>query len=261
MRPTRIVNSVEEFTAIAGELRDEWMGKSEMAILPWFRGQESADWDLIPKFYRAAPIDQTTEREIREEFITHAPALCNIRPANEWQWYFLMQHYGAPTRLLDWTDGALIALYFAVRDNRGLHDAAVWALDPWRLNETVIQSDSVDPVGDDLIPGPLKEDKWLPKRFGPPGTLPRLPIAVLPGHFDKRIGAQRSSFTVHGSDPAGLTKAAAATGNDGLTKITIRGSAIRTIKRSLDTCGIDETTIFPDLEHLSRVVEYRWKKH
>jgi hypothetical protein len=70
-------------------------------------------------------------REIREEFITHAPALCAITPRNEWEWYFLMQHYGTPTRLLDRADGALIALYFAVQENRGYQHAAVWALDPW----------------------------------------------------------------------------------------------------------------------------------
>jgi hypothetical protein len=258
--PTRIVRSVEEFTKIAAELRDKWMGKSDMAILPWFRGQENADWDLVPRFYRTPPTDQETEREIREEFITHAPAFSDTTPTNEWQWYFLMQHYGTPTRLLDWTDGALIGLYFAVRDNRGRHDAAVWALDPWWLNVMVIRKDSVDPVGDVLIPDSKKEDRWLPKRFGRLGALPPPPIAVLPGHFDKRIGAQRSTFTVHGSDLNGLLTAAKASRYVGLAKIIIPSCEIGQVKRSLDTHGIDETTVFPDLEHLSRVVEYRWKK-
>ena len=47
-------------------------------------------------------------------------------PPNNWDLYFLMQHYGAPTRLLDWTESALIALYFAVRDNPGYYDSAVY---------------------------------------------------------------------------------------------------------------------------------------
>jgi len=78
----RIVRSLEEFTKIASELRDKWMGKSDMAITPWFRGHENADWGLVPSFYRKSPTDQGIEREMREEFITHAPAFSDASPMN-----------------------------------------------------------------------------------------------------------------------------------------------------------------------------------
>ena len=82
-----------------------------------------------------------TEYEIREEFTTRAPALSDYtKPSdasvlNNWESYFVMQHYGAPTRLLDWTEASLVALYFAVRSNAGNFNAAVWALDAWQLNK------------------------------------------------------------------------------------------------------------------------------
>jgi hypothetical protein len=71
-----------------------------------------------------------------------APSLIATPPQDPWDWYFLMQHSGAPTRRLDWTEGSLIALYFAVRDaardNDASADAAVWVLDPWWLNKLAV---------------------------------------------------------------------------------------------------------------------------
>ena len=36
-----------------------------------------------------------------------------------WEWYFFMQHYGAPTRLLDWSDGDCLSLHFALAHSAG----------------------------------------------------------------------------------------------------------------------------------------------
>lgn len=252
----KTARSVEDFVSIVSQLRTKWKMNS---VMPWFRGQANADWPLIPKFYRYAATDRVDEDNVREEFIVRAPTLSDITPATPWDWYFLMQHYGAPTRLLDWTEGALIGLYFAVRERTGIQDAAVWVLDPWVLNMRVVGKDEVVPPGD---AGTTAQDKgrytkWLPERYEPKKRWPNRPVAIYPGHIIRRIGAQRSCFTIHGSDRRGLediSKDIKCT----LLKIIIPSWKAKAIRRSLDTCGVDETTVFPDLTGLSKAVEFRY---
>ncbi len=109
----------------------------------WFRGVSDTNYNLAPKIYRSTdyelrkfPLKEPDEEEIRYAFKSRAMQMMSELhlPTTEKDWYFLMQHYGAPTRLLDWTDGALLALYFSVRKLRKPRDAAVWMLDPSWLN-------------------------------------------------------------------------------------------------------------------------------
>jgi hypothetical protein len=170
-----------------------------------------------------------------------------------------MQHYGAATRLLDWTESALIGLHFAVKDNPGYYPSAVWVLDAWELNKRVVKRDEVVPPGE---PGVTREDRqrydrWLPDRFAKRKRWPERPVAVYPGHVTRRIGAQRSCFTIHGSDCRGLEEIAKGM-RCPLMKITVPSWKARSIKRALETCGIDETTVFPDLGGLSRSVAATW---
>lgn len=88
--------------------------------------------------------------------------------------------------------------------------------------------------------------------------MPSQPAAVYPGHIIRRIGARRSCFTIHGTDPNGLDKLAAGPRSH-LTKIVIPSFRVEAIRTDLETCGIDDITIFPDLEGLSRTVERKWK--
>lgn len=229
---------------------------------PWYRGQTRAEWRLQPSLYRIGlsvgdALDE--EDEVREDFVKRAPVLSEVKPADDdWEWYFLMQHYGAPTRLLDWTEGALLALYFAVRDNPGHYDSAVWVLDPHRLNERSIRKDEViPPSAHGVSAGDRRRVKpWLPTRFAR-SRIPRKPIAVFPTHVARRISTQRSCFTVHGKDLAGLDRL------DNLrrpllTKLLIPSFWVRKIKRELIDAGIDEVTVFPDLDGLGRALRDRY---
>jgi len=248
--------TVEAYIKIVSDLEKKWD--------LWFRGQANAEWKLVPRLYRELEAGSNTREQdddTREHFIRAGGSLSDAKPADKWDWYFVMQHHHASTRLLDWTEGALIGLFFAVRENEGYHDAAVWALDPWELNHKVVRKKEVLPPGE---PGITKEDrkrydKWLRERFAKRQRCPLRPVAVYPRHSTRRIAVQQSCFTIHGWDRRGLEEIVPSLGVP-MVKITIPSWAVGPIQDSLETCGIDETTVFPDLDGLGRSVSRGEKK-
>jgi hypothetical protein len=77
------------------------------------------------------------ERALIGHFQVRAPTRAHTRmpePDDYFGWLFLAQHYGLPTRLLDWTENPLVALYFAVENPEEKTDGCIWALWPARLN-------------------------------------------------------------------------------------------------------------------------------
>jgi hypothetical protein len=240
-------------------IKQDWDSKKDGEPGLWFRGSRICSWTLVPNLYRSRlPVKKLLEKEdeIREEFVRRAPSLTSYNPRNAWEWYFLMQHYSAPTRLLDWTEDPQIALYFALKDSEGYHDAAVWVVDPWRLNELVIGEDEVLPPGSDGLANAdiLKYKAWLPDRFDAKQRLKKkLPIAVFPNQFDRRIAAQRSCFTVHGAQKDSLEKLFPHT-QKLFAKIVIPAYAVQDLRWELEDNAIDEATIYPDLEGLGKCV-------
>ncbi|HEY6290558.1 MAG TPA: FRG domain-containing protein [Terriglobia bacterium] len=251
--------SVRDFITRIEEIKSAWESEEHGKPELWYRGMQKSQWSLVPKVYRhrhPARRLLEEENEVREEFVRRAPSLTTHKPENAWEWYFLMQHYGAPTRLLDWTEAPLMGLYFAVKDSKGLHDAAVWAIDPWGLNRVVLKRYEVMPPG---AAGLSEADErryraWLPNRFDARQRLKKeRPAAIYPNQFNRRIAAQRSCFTVHGLHTKGLEKQFPRSSRL-VTQILVAGHAVEDVKNELGGCGIDEATIFPDLEGLGKSV-------
>src|ERR1700692_2574243 len=131
------IGSLSEFVSGVRTIERRWKvyGRTTPA---WFRGQADASWSLVPGLYRGG-ISYTLEREMTRDFALYAAPFLSAQSTNTaLERLFVMQHYGLPTRLLDWTESHLVALFFAVVDHTSPKDAAVFALDPWRLNEVSI---------------------------------------------------------------------------------------------------------------------------
>jgi len=247
------VRSVPEFIQVASQIRTRWNSDDDSYFDPWFRGQSNAAWNLVPTYYRRK-LEIVYEGEMRGEFIRRGVQLPGA-PASSafWEWYFLQQHYRCPTRLLDWTDSALVALFFALNSNppsevKVKSDAAVWVLDPWWLNQQSIGRDSV--VNSDWP----EAKPYLPTLFTDEKLRKRFPIAIDPPHIDRRLAVQRSRFTIHGREEEGLHTLGRRP-RSRLIRIVIKKSAVNDMRLDLATCGITDAVLFPDLEGLSRELE------
>lgn len=92
-----------------------------------YRGVPDASFGLRPvigrmPILREGKVDEfdilNKERFLLEEFKRHAPAYSDKSPVGDLDWLCLARHYGLATRLLDWTQNPLVALFFAANPDR-----------------------------------------------------------------------------------------------------------------------------------------------
>ncbi len=95
----------------------------EMIFLPHthkalYRGQAD-EWPLLPTLFRKHKVGFVgdIERQLLDTFVEDIPESVPSRPTNDWDWLSFGQHFGLPTRLLDWSANSLTALFFAVENN------------------------------------------------------------------------------------------------------------------------------------------------
>lgn len=220
----------------------------------WFRGVGSTKFKLSPSIMRHCEISDHKSMEKMEDrllirFKERSLPYLKDRIEDDWQLLFLMQHYGIPTRFLDWTENPAIALFFALssaKKNNGtyMEDAAVWLLDPYKWNKHVFHH-----VGWDDGPMSISND-YIKNGYSPGRINNRSAVAVYGIHNSPRIVAQRGSFSILGTDTNSLDEQFYKDNNfDNTTiqKIIIEKSNIERLLKKLISMGITDATIYPDL--------------
>jgi len=245
---TLTLKNPHDFTELIRKVTKEMLNSQEI----WWRGQPDSTQELIPGVYRKN-YSLNNEKTACARFMWKAPARYSDCPIHTdyAAWLMLMQHYGLRSRLLDWTESPLVALYFAVKHTPNHAPGALWVLDPFKLNRHQInQAAIMNPRCEAVRPifkepfAPVKEQERVEKI-----------AAVYTPHRDLRTLVQQSVFTVHGTETS-LDKLADMVEEKFLLKIEIPEEEKYNFDPYLRDLGIRPASLFPDLEYLAREVNY-----
>lgn len=281
-----MIKNITEFIDTINNDLSKWPPKTR----PWFRGESGKGQSLCPKITK---YEANQENHLLQSFRRQAGGLSNV-PFREHidMWLFLAQHYGVPTRLLDWTEGALMALYFAINRAEYEYDPRVYMLNPRRLNEFAgIKTNELNyplsfgntvselyiqlawqnrDVGLDKIIQDSEErlkqnqqNRDTDKIKIYLDTLKKLnlkiPIAFPAIYQDYRMISQRSCFTIHGEALKPIEEILKENKIELLGCLFTYNIDVRersTILRHLNILGISAATIFPDLDHLAEDLRF-----
>jgi len=290
---------------------EKWKADCDIGERAIYRGHTDANWILIAKLFRdpgAKPENKNSDdpQEIEKQLVgEHLPMkeahgiehrlfhdfsrylyafrpdlACafpgedknsNIRAVQEWRQLALAQHYGVPTRFLDFTTNMLVALFFALegpaaqrtttKGEKVEQDSAVWGIEvPNRLKVWQVWGKKKDNMISWLSPLEFAEEESNPPIDHFVNT------AFVPEHIDERMRAQGSIFMC---EPRGkkhnwqlhmkLQKKEIPP-----LKVYIPADFRRPLLKQLDSVGINRATMFPDLEGAAKYLEwavYQGKKH
>ena len=191
----REIKDWQDFSSLAEKLSS---GGPEGPII--FRGQPDTEWHLTPSLTRMLKdngLDQDqglfVERKALESFRRQAhlaAEFCkDLALTDSLLCWEIMQHYNAPTRLLDWSKSPYVALYYSVED-LSEKNGALFSFDAGHLDwkKTV----RLENAGIDCVPHDFQQ---LRKSMNNKEYEKTIMVVSCPKPTDRMV-AQQSSLTV-----------------------------------------------------------------
>lgn len=223
----RTIDSWMDLASLIEELasqRTNWIFRGEPSTTFELRPASGRQDDLTSRA-RTVSYDLEDERAALRRFRYDARPFAGFSPESSLEWLAIAQHHGMATRLLDWTESLLVAAFFAVERAGDEGEASIYGVSGLPL---VDMNDPPDPFE-------LQEVSiYRPRRV------------------DMRIAAQHSVFTIHPRPTEPFA-------HEQLNRWTVSKEACRTLKVTLDSCGVNYATMFPDLQGLARHIDWRYK--
>jgi FRG domain len=218
----------------------------------WFRGVKKQSYTLLPGIYRDAEYTLGRERSKYTQFMLKAPSRYTNCPerSDYANWLLLMQHYGLPTRMLDWTASPLIALFFAIYECGTDATPSVWILDPRSLNaKSATKRPIISPL--DQINHLQDTRRVFVSEADTSHSEPHF-MAISPPEIDRRVIAQQSRFTIH-SNQTPLDSMQDFSGI--LVKIEFANCKYKVMETEIQLLGLYHDDIYPDLATLAKSLQ------
>jgi len=237
---------MDKINSVADYLEHLKVLKPRTDQLAWYRGHANKAWGLMPGYHRLKK--PAPESVLTNRFKQNANLLIAQRPKSSFEWLFLMQHYGVPTRLLDWTESPLTALYFAVMDEPK-KDGAIWVLDPVKLN----QATKARPEDYKFVPS-FDDDRVRDYETMSVEAKPELgiePMAVMATRNNARIQAQLGVFTISHFAKKDISQIA-----DGkhVTGLEVPATKKKVILSELEILAYSKFQVFPELSSIGDII-------
>jgi len=193
-------------------------------LIMYFRGQV-CDWSLKPSLARENVTEQERAKE-SECFERLTETLPNV---NDWERATIAQHYGVPTRLIDWSENPLVGLYFALDDdNYNSDDGVIWVF----KDKTVVVGKAASyREGSNLrkLKHPRPYRAWKELKH----TIPR-------------VTAQRGALTSQPNLSMAFDEQEFDQSTQSLNKLIVPKQCKTQIREQLEILGVTEERLFPD---------------
>lgn len=202
-----------------------------------YRGQ-GKDYSLLPGIARANPVNDLTAKELLvQQEIRRLMASDQQIPDTDWGLTTYSQHYGMPTRLLDWSHNPLVAIWFAIQSAMREKSPMAYVYLLRRIPAIVLPNLASQKIHS-------IEQVWV---INPPFNNPR--IAAQAGCFTAHPYSQRANrYVAVADDPACATV---------LMKTCIQSTSFDCFVRELDILGVNSNAIYADFTGLCDYL--KWK--